>query len=203
MFVLNSEKMFYESKILRCPSAFLGKFNLINKNLVLNYHDFKWCKPVHNDEELFAMLILEIMQAGLNWQNILQKENYIRTAFDNFKVEVVANYNYEKIQNLMKNEKIIRNKIKIKSAINNARVFIKIQSEFGCFNDYIWHFTKNKIIDHKLKKFEDMPIKNKISEEVSFDLKKRGFKFVGPIIIYSYMQAIGIFNDHHINCKFR
>ena len=193
-----------KTSVTRCPISFIGKkLNLSKLNLILNYHDFRWCKPLHNDDELFAMLCLEIMQAGLQWQLILEKEKYIRKAFDNFKIQHVANYGNDKIKNLKNNSKIIKNELKIKAIVNNAKILLQIQEEFGSFDSYIWKFTKNKIIDHKLLTSENMPVKNKISEKVSTELKKRGFKFIGSVIVYSFMQSIGIFNDHYLFCSFR
>lgn len=170
---------------------------------VLQYHDKRWCKPVHEDNELFAMLILEGMQAGVSWNLILNKEENFRKAFDGFNPQIVANYGKKKIAELMQNEGIIRNHLKIKAAITNAQAFIKVQQEFGSFNKFIWSFTNNKVVDHHLLDIKDMPAQNELSQQVSSELKKRGFKFVGPTIIYSYLQGIGIINDHWQFCAYR
>lgn len=167
------------------------------------YHDTRWCKPVHQDQELFAMLELEGMQAGVSWELILKKEQAIRTAFDGFDPLIVSRYGEEKIAELLENPGIIRNRAKIRSAVTNARAFIKVQQDFGTFDRYIWGFTDGKVIDHRLKDGRDMPSRDELSERVSGDLKKRGFKFVGPVIIYSYLQGIGVINDHLITCDYR
>ena len=170
---------------------------------MIKYHDERWCKEVHNDQELFAMLILEGAQAGLSWNTIIEKEENYREAFDEFDPEIVADYDKDKIEELMNNEGIIRNRRKIEAAVNNAKAFLKIQKEFGSFDKYIWGFTDGKVIDNHLKNMKDMPAKSKLSEKISKDLKKRKFKFVGPVIIYSYLQGIGIINDHWEKCEFR
>lgn len=170
---------------------------------MLDYHDNRWCKPEHRDNELFAMLVLEGMQAGLSWATILNKEANYRQAFDNFDPLLVAAYPPEKVAALLQNPGIIRNKLKISAAITNAQAFLQVQSEFGSFDKYIWAFTDGKVIDHHLKSMADMPAQDALSQNVSKDLKKRGFKFVGPVIIYSYLQAIGIINDHAEDCGYR
>jgi len=172
-------------------------------DLMKKYHDKRWCKPLHEDNELFAMLILETMQAGLSWLIILEKEENYRKAFDKLNPVVIAKYTSKKIEKLMQNPGIIRNRRKILSVINNAKAFLKVQKEFGTFDKYIWSFTDRKIIDHHLSKNDEMPAKTELSEKISKDLKKRGFQFVGPIIIYSYLQAIGIVNDHYDYCDYR
>ena len=179
-----------------------GNMAKISKKM-LSYHDERWCKEVHNDQELFAMLILEGAQAGLSWNTIIEKEENFREAFDQFDPKIVSEYDKNKIEELMNNEGIIRNRRKIEAAINNAKAFLKIQKEFGSFDKYIWGFTDRKVIDHHLKSFKDMPTKSKLSDKISKDLKKRKFKFVGPVIIYSYLQGIGIINDHLETCDFR
>ena len=170
---------------------------------VLAYHDYRWCKPCFNDVELFGFLVLEIMQAGLNWATVLEKEFFIKQAFDNFDFKLIANYDLGKIIMLRNDSKIIRNSRKINAVIENARIFSRIQASCGSFLDYIWSFSSNKVVDHKLTIADTMPIKNELSDKVSCCLKKQGFKFVGSIIIYSYLQAIGVINDHVITCKFR
>ncbi len=169
----------------------------------LLYHDTRWCKPEHRDNELFAMLVLEGMQAGVSWDLILKKEAAFRRAFDGFDPKIVANYDEQKTEQLMNDKGIIRNRNKINAAITNARAFIKIQEEFGSFDKFIWSFTNGETIDHHLSDIKDMPTKNELSEKIGKELKKRGFKFVGATIIYSYLQGIGIINDHWEYCDYR
>ena len=157
-----------------------GDFSKLSKKMK-NYHDERWCKEVHDDQELFAMLILEGFQAGLSWNTIIEKEDNFRKAFDEFDPEIVADYGKDKIDKLMSNKGIIRNKRKIEATINNAKAFLKIQKEFGSFDKYIWGFTYGKVIDHHLKRMKDMPAKSELSEKVSKDLKKRKFRFVGTV----------------------
>lgn len=168
--------------------------------LMHDYHDKEWGVPVHDDRLLFEMLILEGAQAGLTWATILKRRETYKKAFHNFDVIKVSKYNENDIERLMNDEGIIRNKLKILSTINNAKAFIKIQKELGSFNNYIWSFTGNKQINNKLKHHKDIPAKTELSETISKDLKKRGFNFVGATIIYAFMQAIGIVNDHTENC---
>ena len=167
------------------------------------YHDTRWCNPVHDDKELFAMLILEGAQAGLSWSTIIDREENYRKAFEGFDPEKIAGYDEAKVSELLMNEGIIRNKLKIRSAIKNASAFLKIEDEFGSFDNYIWGFTGGKVIDNHIKKTEDIPAESKLSRKVSMDLKKRGFTFAGPVIIYSYLEGIGIINDHIETCIFR
>lgn len=172
----------------------------LNNKLYVDYHDSEWGVPSYDDNYLFEMLVLESFQAGLSWECILNKREFFRKAFDDFSYEKVASYGDEKIKELLSNKDIVRNKLKIKAVINNAMVFIDIRKEFGSFSNYIWSFTEDKTIvnnDDKIKTTSDL------SDMVSFDLKKRGMKFVGSTIIYSYLQAIGIINDHELNCDFR
>ena len=185
---------------VRCPKNFMGRF--ISKR-VLDYHDLIWCKPCFDDRELFAMLVLEIMQAGLSWGMVLEKEFAIREAFDFFDVDLVSRYGNKKIESMLNNANLVRNSRKIKAAINNARAFLEVQQRFCGFSNYIWSFTSGKVIDHRLTDLCDMLSENELSRKISSDLKGRGFVFVGPVIIYSYLQAIGVFNDHHVNCEFR
>ncbi len=161
------------------------------------YHDEEWGVPKHDDRELFELLILECFQAGLSWITVLKKREAFRKAFDNFDVKKVASYNENKINELLQNEKIIRSKSKINSAILNAKIFIEIQKEFGSFSKYIWGFTDGKIIKNKNDK---LPVSTPLSDEISKDLKKRGMKYVGTVIIYSYLQAVGIVDDHQTDC---
>ena len=169
----------------------------------LLYHDTRWCKPEHRNQELFAMLVLEGMQAGVSWDLILNKEANFRAAFDDFDPQIVAKYDSCKVEQLMQNKGVIRNRNKIAAAISNAQAFLKVQEEFGRFDKFIWSFTNGNTIDHHLSDIRDMPAKDALSEEVSRQLKKRGFKFVGPTIVYSYLQGIGIINDHWEHCDFR
>jgi len=164
------------------------------------YHDEEWGTPVHDDQILFEFLVLEGAQAGLSWNTILNKRENFRKAFDDFDYEKIAKYNFEKIEKLLNNPGIIRNKLKINSVISNAIAFLEIQEEFGTFDKYIWDFVDHIPLDNKFKTLEDLPAKTKTSELISKDLKKRGFKFVGPTIIYSFMQAVGIVNDHTSDC---
>lgn len=158
------------------------------------YHDEEWGEPVHDDQKLYEMLILESFQAGLSWSCILNKRENFRKAFDNFDIDKIINYDEIKIQELQKNEGIIRNKLKIKATINNSKIFKQIQKEYGSFDKYIWSFTNNKTI------YEFDKVSSELSDLISRDLKKRGMTFVGTIIIYSYLQAVGIINSHEIQC---
>ncbi len=162
--------------------------------IYIRYHDDEWGIPTHDDRELFEMLVLESFQAGLSWITILKKRQNFKKAFDDFDVEKVAGYDEGKIGELLENEGIIRHKGKITSAINNAQVFIEIQKEFGSFDSYIWSFTDGKIIKAEYLTESDL------SKEISKDLKKRGMKFVGPTIIYSYLESIGIIDNHQEGC---
>ena len=164
--------------------------------IYVQYHDTEWSKPLHDDKKLFELLILECFQACLSWECVLNKREDFRLAFDNFDIEKIINYNEEKVDELLKNPKIIRNKLKIKAAIKNAVIFKKIQKEYKSFNDYIWHFTDNKIIKEEYTLRTTSPL----SDTVSKDLKKRGMTFVGSTIIYSYLQATGIINAHGKEC---
>lgn len=158
------------------------------------YHDEEWGEPVHDDQKLYEMLILESFQAGLSWSCILNKRENFRKAFDNFDMNKIINYDEAKIQELQNNEGIIRNKLKIKATINNSKIFKEIQKEYGSFDKYIWSFTNNETI------YEFDKVSSELSDLISRDLKKRGMTFVGTIIIYSYLQAVGIINSHEIQC---
>lgn len=168
--------------------------------IYVSYHDKEWGVPVHDDRLLFEFLILEGAQAGLSWITILKKRENYKIAFDNFNPERIAKYNNKKIEELMLNNGIIRNRRKICAAIQNAKMFLKVQKEFGSFDKYIWQFVDGKPIKNKWKKLAEIPAKTKKSERISKDLKKRGFMFVGPIICYSFMQAVGMVNDHLVDC---
>lgn len=170
--------------------------NLKNK-IYVDYHDNEWGKIKHNDKYLFEMLILEGFQAGLSWECILNKREDFRKAFDNFDYEKISKYDNNKIDELLNNPNIIRNKLKINAAITNAKIFMEVQKEFGSFDKYIWSFSNSKVI----KNMDDnLKTTSELSDTISKDLKKRGMKFVGSTIIYSYLQAIGIINDHELNC---
>ena len=165
--------------------------------IYVKYHDEEWGVPKYDDHELFELLILEGFQAGLSWICVLKKREAFRKAFDNFNIQKVANYDENKVNELLKNEGIIRSRNKIESSIKNAKIFIDIQKEFGSFSNYIWGFTKGKVIKNTTDKFE---VSTPLSDIVSKDLKKRGMKYVGTVIIYSYLQAIGVVNDHETAC---
>ena len=158
------------------------------------YHDEEWGEPVHDDQKLYEMLILESFQAGLSWSCILNKRENFRKEFDNFDIDKIINYDEIKIQELQNNEGIIRNKLKIKATINNSKIFKEIQKEYGSFDKYIWSFTNNETI------YEFDKVSSELSDSISRDLKKRGMAFVGTIIIYSYLQAVGIINSHESQC---
>ncbi len=172
----------------------------IGDALYQQYHDSEWGKPTYDDQILFEFIILESFQAGLSWITILKKRENFREAFDNFNYKKIAKYNDGKIAELMQNAGIIRSELKIKSAISNAKAFIEIQKEFGSFSKYIWNFVNHKPIINHPQTFKDVPATTPLSEKISKDLKKRGFKFVGPTIVYAYMQAVGIVNDHVADC---
>ena len=167
--------------------------NIKNPKYV-KYHDEEWCRPNFNDEYLFEMLILESFQAGLSWECVLNKREDFRKAYDNFDIDKICNYDDNKVQKLLQNEKIIRNKLKIKASVNNAKIFKGIQKEYGTFYNYLSNFTENKII------YELDKTTNHLSDNLSKDLQKRGMKFVGSTIIYSYLQAIGVIYSHDKEC---
>ncbi len=168
--------------------------------LYCKYHDEEWGIPVHKDKKLFEMLILEGAQAGLSWITILKKRENYRIAFDNFDYKKIALYNDDKVDELLHDESIIRNHLKIKSAILNAKAFIEIRSEFISFDKYLWDFVKGKPIKNNFKSLSEIPSKTELSIKISKDLKKRGMNFVGPTIIYAFMQAVGMVNDHEVSC---
>ena len=175
----------------------------LKNELYLKYHDNEWGVPVHDDKKLFEMLILEGAQAGLSWSTILKKRENYRKAFDDWDFRKVAKYGERKVASLMKDAGIVRNRLKIASAIRNARVFIEIRKEFGSFDKYIWSFVNGKIVKNNVRKMNDLPAKTGLSDKISKDLRKRGMNFVGSTIIYAFMQAVGIVNDHVIGCSFR
>ena len=167
--------------------------NLNNKTYI-SYHDNEWGKPLYDDKKLFELLILESFQAGLSWECVLNKRENFKKAYDDFYIDKVINYDDLKINELCNNKNIIRNKLKIKSSINNAKIFKNIQKEYGSFSNYIWSFTNGKII------YENGKTTSNLSDTISCDLKKQGMNFVGSTIIYSYLQAIGIINSHEKEC---
>lgn len=184
-----------KKEIKRCTWGVSG-----GDELMIEYHDKEWGVPVHEDRHLFEVLVLDGAQAGLSWRTILNKRENYRKAFDNFDVKKVSKYNSKKAQELMQNKGIVRNKLKIASAVRNAKVFMDIQKEFGSFDTYIWGFINGKPIKNKFKKISDLPAKTELSDEISKDLKNRGMNFVGSTIIYAIMQTIGIVNDHQTDC---
>ncbi|MGO4913753.1 DNA-3-methyladenine glycosylase I [Leeuwenhoekiella sp. W20_SRS_FM14] len=164
------------------------------------YHDTEWGVPVYDDATLFEFLILETFQAGLSWITILRKRENFREALDNFDYNKIANYSAEKLEDLMSNPGIIRNKLKIKATVSNAQAFIKIQKEFGTFSKYIWGFVNHKPVQNAVLNYKEAPPTTAVSDALSKDLKKRGFKFTGSTVIYAHMQATGMVNDHEITC---
>ena len=166
----------------------------------MRYHDKEWGVPLHNDRKLFEFLVLEGFQAGLSWLTILRKRENFREAFDKFDFNTVARYDKRKINSLLKDSGIIRNRLKITGAITNAKAFLDVRKEFGRFDKYIWSFTGGKPVHNGFKSLEELPAKTELSDLISRDLKKRGFTFVGSTIVYAHMQATGMVNDHIINC---
>jgi DNA-3-methyladenine glycosylase I len=167
------------------------------------YHDEEWCKPSHDETYFFEMLTLELSQAGLSWSTIIKRRDGYKKAFDNFDFDKVAVFDDDKRAELLENPGIIRNKLKVNATINNAQKIVEMHQQGEKFSDYIWSFTNGKIIDHELTSESDMPAQDELSQKISKDLKKRGFRFVGPTIIYSFLQAVGIINDHLAQCDFK
>lgn len=178
---------------VRCPWC-------IGNSLYEQYHDQEWGVPTFDDQVLFEFLILETFQAGLSWLTILKKRENFRNAFDGFDYQKIASYNQTKINQLLSDRGIVRNKLKILALISNAKAFINLQKELGSFSNYLWNWVDRKQIVNRFEKLEDIPTFTKLSTEISKDLKKRGFRFVGPTIVYSKMQAIGMVNDHLTSC---
>ena len=168
--------------------------------LYIDYHDNEWGIPLHDDRKLFEFLILEGVQAGLSWETVLKKRENYRTAFNNFDPTKISRYGNKKIEALLDDKGIIRNRLKIVSAINNAKRFLEVQEEFGSFDSYIWKFVAGKPILNRYKSVKEIPAATEISDSMSKELKKRGIKFVGPTICYAHMQATGMVNDHVVNC---
>ncbi|MDZ7696374.1 MAG: DNA-3-methyladenine glycosylase I [Deltaproteobacteria bacterium] len=177
----------------RCPWA-------VSDPLLIRYHDEEWGVPLHGDKKLFEFLILEGFQAGLSWLTLLKKRENFRRAFDRFDFDKVARYPQKKIEALMNDRGIIRNRMKIEAAVSNAGAFISVREEFGTFDQYIWGFTRGETIHNAFEREQDVPAKTELSGRISNDLKKRGFKFVGPTIVYAHMQATGMVNDHLKTC---
>lgn len=182
-----------ESELSRCPWP-------ADDMLMIQYHDKEWGTPLHDDVRLFEFLVLDAFQAGLSWRTILYKRENFRQAFDNFQPEKIALYNEKRIQRLMQNAGIIRNKLKITATIENAKQFLKVRNEFGAFDQYIWQFTGYKTINNKRKPGTPPAATSFESDAMSKDLRSRGFKFVGSTICYAFMQAAGMVNDHVVTC---
>ncbi len=178
---------------IRC--AWCGTDELYQK-----YHDEEWGKPVYDDETIFEFLVLENFQAGLSWITILRKRENFRKAFDNFNYEKIAKYSDDKIEELMQNSEIVRNKLKILATITNAQKFIEVQKEFGSFSNYIWAFVDGKPIINQPNTLKEVPATTEISDKLAKDLKKRGFKFMGSTVVYAHMQATGLVDDHVTEC---
>ncbi len=168
--------------------------------LMIKYHDEEWGAPLHDDKKLFEFFVLEGFQAGLSWQVVLNKREGFRKAFDHFNPEIVAVYGEKKLEELMGDKSIIRNKLKIAACVNNAKRFLEIQAEFGSFDEYIWKFVDYKPVVNSFNDIKELPAKTALSDKISDDLKKRGFKFVGSTVIYAHMQATGMVNDHLTYC---
>ena len=172
----------------------------LNDELYIQYHDAEWGVPIHDDRLLFEFLLLEGVQAGLSWLTVLRKRENYRLAYDGFDPKIVASYNDAKIHELLQNEGIIRNRLKVAASVNNAKRFLEVQKEFGSFDKYIWSFVNYKPIVNRHKTMDEIPTTTPLAEKISKDLKGRGFKFVGPTIIYAHMQATGMINDHLVSC---
>jgi DNA-3-methyladenine glycosylase I len=181
-----------EKRVIRCWDT--------DNPLYVRYHDEEWGTPVHDNRTLFEFLTLEGFQAGLTWELILKRRTTLRKAFDNFNPDKIARYTDEDVERLMKDPGVIRNRAKILATINNAGRFREVKKEFGSFDALIWKFVRRKTINHALKNFSNMPAESEESRAMSKELKKRGFKFVGPTICYAFMQAVGMVNDHLVNC---
>lgn len=168
--------------------------------LYITYHDKEWGVPVKDDATLFEFLVLETFQAGLSWITILRKRENFRSAFDQFDYKKIALYDQDKTDHLLQDAGIVRNKLKVHATVGNAQAFIKVQKEFGSFSKYIWGFVDDKPITNKVENYKEAPPTTVESDAISKDLKKRGFKFVGSTVMYAYMQAVGMVNDHEVNC---
>jgi DNA-3-methyladenine glycosylase I len=181
-----------DSKLIRCA--------WITDPLMQKYHDEEWGVPLHDDRKLFEFMVLDAFQAGLSWKTVLNKRENFRKAFDNFQPAVIARYDEKKYESLLNDAGIIRNRAKIRGTIENAKAFLKIQEEFGTFDKYIWSFTGGKTIVNHWKTLSDLPARTELSDQMSKDLSRRGFKFVGSTICYAFMQAAGMVNDHVVDC---
>lgn len=186
----------------RCNHSF-GNPRYWNSEIFLAYHDTRWCKPKHDDHEIFAQLCLEFFAAGISFVMVLEKEQNLRAAFDDFAPEIVAGYDKAKMDALMQDAGIIRNRKKIEAAITNAKAFLRVQEEFGSFDKYIWDFANGQVIDHHLEDGSGMGLPDELSERISKDMKKRGIKFCGASTVYTFLEGIGIYNDHWEHCEFR
>ena len=173
---------------------------LTNDPIYIKYHDEEWGVPIYNDNKLFELLILEGVQAGLSWLTVLKKRENYRELYEGFDPLSIASFSDRKMRELLNDSRIIRNKLKIEASVKNAQAFLILQKEFGSFSNYIWRFTSNKIIQNKYKRYDELPSKTLLSDKISRELKERGFKFVGSTIIYAFMQAIGMVNDHITDC---
>jgi DNA-3-methyladenine glycosylase I len=171
-----------------------------NDPLMIAYHDQEWGTPVHDDRKWFEFIVLDAFQAGLSWRTVLHKRENFRKAFDHFDPEVVAGYDEKKILELMNDAGIIRNQLKIRSAVTNARAFLQIREDFGSFDAYIWAFTGGQVEHHRLTSMKEIPARTELSDRISKDLVARGFKFVGSTIVYAFLQAAGMVNDHLTHC---
>ena len=171
-----------------------------NNELEKIYHDTEWGNPVHDDQTLFEFLILESMQAGLSWSTVLAKRATLTEAYDNFDYTLISKYSENKIEELLNNPGVIRNKLKVNSAISNAKAFLKIQEEFGSFDSFIWDFVSGKTVNNHWHTIEDVPASTELSDKISKELKKRGFKFLGTTSVYAFMQSVGLVNDHMDYC---
>lgn len=171
-----------------------------NDPLMIKYHDEEWGVPVHDDRKIFEFLVLDAFQAGLSWSTVLKKRENFRKAFDNFEPQTIAKYDEKKIESLLQDAGIIRNKLKVRATVSNAQQFLEVQKEYGSFDKYIWKFTGGKTRVNQCKELSDIPASTKESDAMSKDLKKRGFKFVGSTICYAFMQAAGMVNDHLTYC---
>ncbi len=172
----------------------------LGNNLYMEYHDKEWGVAVHDDQVHFEFLVLESAQAGLSWLTILKRREHYRRLYDNFDVEKVAKYDEKRIEMMLQDSGIIRNRKKIESSISNARYFLEIVAEFGSFDNYIWGFTEGKVIVNTLKNMSEMPANTELSDRITIDLKKRGFRFLGTTIMYAHLQSIGVINDHMLDC---
>lgn len=181
-------------KMRRCAWAYSDELR--------EYHDYIWGKVQHDETMLYKMLILEGLQAGLSWEIILKKEHAYEEALDHFDYHKIACYDEKKYDELMQTPLLIKNKLKMKSIISNAKAFMEVQKEYGLFDTYIWSYVNHQQIKHEYKNSKDVPAFDDLSTQISKDLKKKGFRFVGPTIVYSYLQAIGIYNDHEVDCDF-